>query len=123
MALTEAQRIAAARRQAEYRQRRRLSNPDGINQMVRAQNIKHKFGLTLEQVEVLRVEQGNCCKICGIEFSDASRRNNPTTMVIDHCHATGRIRGLLCLKCNSGIGQFNDSASLLLAAVNYLGEC
>lgn len=63
----------------------------------------------------LAKKQNYKCAICGVDNSLLKRK-----LAIDHCHTTGKIRGLLCGKCNMGIGYFNDSAELLLAARDYL---
>lgn len=69
---------------------------------------KRKFGLTPEQYAELTT--GTPCQICGA----VGRR------VIDHCHKTGRVRGVLCRHCNSGLGHFRDRPELLEAGAAYL---
>lgn len=59
--------------------------------------------------------QSGKCAICRISYSLDSR-----DLHVDHCHITGKIRGLLCLKCNLGLGKFYDNSDLLLAAASYL---
>ncbi|GEM_PF-2980426 len=58
-------------------------------------------------------KQGGCCAIC---------KTVMTRPVLDHCHVTMEVRGLLCSKCNVGIGQFNDDPALLVLAINYLNN-
>ena len=60
-----------------------------------------------------RKQEGRCA-ICGEEPS--TKRG----LAIDHCHITGKVRGLLCHGCNIGIGSMKDSAVLLLKAIRYL---
>lgn len=60
-------------------------------------------------------EQNGCCAICGDHQSNQAR-----SMAVDHCHETGRVRGLLCMKCNTGIGKLGDSPELLRKAIAYL---
>lgn len=55
------------------------------------------------------------CEICDKQLA-------PGKMAIDHCHASGLVRGMLCQKCNVGLGYFNDSVDLLLSAIQYLLE-
>lgn len=72
-----------------------------------------KYGLPPpEQFNDMHTQSGGCCAICGEFFGDTSD--------IDHCHATGVVRGLLCHNCNVAIGHFKDSTENLLKAVEYL---
>lgn len=57
-------------------------------------------------------EQNGLCKIC----------NRNKELVVDHCPKTGKVRGLLCGKCNKGLGHFFDNKNYLKQAINYLGE-
>ena len=67
-------------------------------------------GLTPEQARAFTA--GKTCAICGKD----------KRLVVDHCHQSGRIRGVLCLTCNAGLGMFKDMPDLLLRAVGYLSE-
>jgi hypothetical protein len=69
-----------------------------------------RYGLTRAAVDQLRLEQGNVCAICG----DAEPEH------LDHDHATGGIRRLLCQRCNHGLGLFRDDPKLLHAAAYYV---
>lgn len=59
-------------------------------------------------------DQNNCCAICYSKFENSKFRH------IDHDHNTGKIRGILCNKCNSGIGCFRDNINYLYNAINYI---
>lgn len=72
-----------------------------------------RYGLSQDQFERLLLDQNGLCKICGQK--DADRE-----LAIDHCHATGRIRGLLCQKCNTALGLFKDNIELLRKSIIYL---
>jgi hypothetical protein len=61
-------------------------------------------------------EQENSCAICGKE--EPARRYK--TFNVDHCHHTGKVRGLLCRQCNMALGGFNDDIGLLEKAILYL---
>ena len=72
-----------------------------------------EYNLTPEQVTEMMVLQKGLCVACTLPFSDEKP-------AIDHCHTTGRVRGLVHMKCNLGIGQFDDSPDKLRAAADYL---
>ncbi len=73
-------------------------------------------GMTIAEYEAMLVEQGGGCTICGsIEPGQNAKR-----LLIDHCHETGRIRGLLCSSCNRGLGYFGDDPERLSRAARYL---
>lgn len=78
-------------------------------------NLKRYYGLTLESYNQMFNEQHGCCKICGIHQRFFERRFD-----VDHCHTTKKIRGLLCIKCNRGLGLFQDSKEILKKALDYL---
>lgn len=76
-----------------------------------------KYGLTREQSKaVLEVPS---CQICGTDLVNRKGKNGK---VVDHDHATGKVRGVLCSNCNRGLGHFKDNAQALRAAANYLEE-
>jgi hypothetical protein len=77
----------------------------------RKKNLLKEYQLTHEQYEAMYEAQGGRCAVCGA---------TPARLLVDHDHATGTVRGLLCRKCNSGIGMLSDDLQLLLAAVAYL---
>jgi len=89
----------------------REKNPETYARNHRKALIKAKYGLTLGDVATMLAEQKGLCLICRLPMA----RPN-----IDHCHSTGRVRGLLCRKCNSGLGCFGDSKINLLNAIQYL---
>lgn len=73
---------------------------------------RRKYGLTKAQVEEMRQQQENKCAICFNQFAK--------TPAVDHCHTTGKVRGLLCRFCNIGLGNFNDDLCRIDAAAAYL---
>jgi hypothetical protein len=81
-------------------------------------SLKSKFGMTLEDYDTMLEQQGGCCKVCGTDEPGCGNgRFN-----VDHNHATGEVRGLLCSGCNKGIGHLKDSPDVLLKAAAYLLE-
>lgn len=82
---------------------------------VRAYTLMYNHGLTLAEYESLYNYQDGCCAIC-----DTHIDNLIVGLAIDHDHRTGYIRGLLCLQCNTGLGNFKDDPNLLDRAKEYL---
>jgi len=78
---------------------------------------KRKYGITLEDYNKIFTEQKGCCKICNTHQVELKIR-----LAVDHCHTTGKVRGLLCDTCNRGLGYLKDSPELLNNAINYLKE-
>ena len=73
-----------------------------------------KYGITVDDYEELIRSQNNKCKIC--MKSETTNRS----LAVDHCHKSGAVRALLCFRCNTSIGQFEDSPDLLRKAAEYL---
>lgn len=84
-----------------FKNKRRLSH--------KRHDLKRKYGLTLEAY--LDLQKSGACAIC---------REPRTVLSVDHCHASGAVRGGLCPACNTGLGFFNDDPDRLIAAARYL---
>lgn len=80
-------------------------------------NLKARY--SLQELEALYDESGGLCQICG-QPQTGSKEHGRKNLAIDHCHKSGRVRGLLCTKCNTALGKFNDDPELLRKAINYL---
>lgn len=91
----------------------RPSNYTGLDR--RDVIIRNQYGITLEDYNNMLEAQDYKCAICGNEDEVEGRR-----LAIDHCHKTGKVRGLLCGKCNRGLGLFYDNFTLLQSAIEYL---
>lgn len=81
----------------------------------RARNLKYGHRLTVAEYEQKFVSQGGNCAICNQPGTTTAK-----ALSVDHNHATGETRGLLCNSCNLGLGKFKDSPDFLLAAAAYL---
>ena len=90
-------------------------NPEKAKTSARRYVLKKMYGISLEQYETMRIEQNYCCAICGKREDNGKRK-----LHVDHDHKTGKIRSLLCFKCNGGIGAFNEDISLLDKVKCYL---
>jgi len=82
--------------------------------------LKHRFGITLETFVQMVQEHNNLCAICEEPEIGKHQKGTPRDLSVDHCHSTGKIRGLLCQKCNKGLGYFKDDINFLLNAIEYL---
>ena len=90
----------------------RRKNPEKARLNDKRGRIKNKYGITLEQVNILRGYKNNCCWICGEEKK----------LFIDHNHITGKVRGMLCPRCNNFIGQIEMNSNILINAKSYLDQ-
>lgn len=88
----------------------------------RAGHLKRHYGLTPEEYTDQLVKRSGKCDICGLQetWPNADFTGEIRNLVVDHDHKTGQIRGLLCSKCNSGIGQLLDSEEIAASAAEYL---
>ncbi len=76
------------------------------------------YGLTRSEYnEMLETQEGGCA-ICRAPYADVRGRR----LVVDHDHATGAVRGLLCMACNSGLGHFGDDPARMAAGIDYLAR-
>jgi hypothetical protein len=82
-----------------------------------AKAIKKLYNLAIEEYQEMFIKQNGCCAICGKHQSEFKKR-----LAVDHNHETNEFRGLLCIKCNNGIGCFDDDIELLSNAINYLNK-
>jgi hypothetical protein len=117
-----ARRRYRASHKEELRERRRLKRLTDHayrerqltreRQWQRKKRFKVVYGISLEDYDVMLEQQNGACAICG--------RKPNERLAVDHCHATGTVRGLLCAKCNSGLAFYQDNPERLLAAIAYL---
>ena len=94
--------------QAEYR-----SRPERKRAM-RDLYYRRTYGITVDEVDAMLEAQGGGCAICGV------RPERLGSLHLDHDHATGHLRGILCVDCNHGLGKLRDDPELLAAAIEYL---
>lgn len=103
------ERLAAANRERYANQR----------EVYYERMIYNRYGITLADYDRMLEEQNGVCKICE-GTCDHPQRRNLGTLSIDHCHTTGKVRGLLCNKCNSLLGWAKDDTNTLKKAIEYL---
>jgi len=100
------------RQQARYA--KSPETQERMKRTARNRTLKTQYGITEDDVDRMILEQENCCCICTLEFQK--------TPNVDHCHDTGKVRGLLCWNCNIGLGYFKDSLGNLQRGYDYLQE-
>lgn len=81
----------------------------------RSKHLENTYGITLLEYEKLWFMQSERCAICKTE-----KVGKHGTAAVDHDHETGEVRGLLCSRCNTGLGQFKDNITYLKNAIDYL---
>lgn len=100
-----------------YQQERRAKNPEYHRNIM----FGRRYGITYSDYqELLKAQRGNCAICNKPETSLNQHTHEPRLLSVDHCHQTGRVRGLLCKRCNTGIGAFEESPDLLKAAIRYV---
>ena len=98
-------------RAAESARKWREANPDRVAFLALRTRLK-QYGLSVEQYEQMLADQGGACAVCGAVPD--------RTLHVDHCHTSGRVRGLLCSECNTGIGLMCEDPERLRRAAEYL---
>jgi hypothetical protein len=103
----------------EFMRKDRIRRPDAY----RNSDYKKMYGITLDQYKEMVDKQNGVCAICG-----CTETRKLKYLHIDHNHSTGKVRGLLCVNCNIGIGNFKENINFMKSAIKYLeggqsGEC
>ena len=103
---------------------KRIRDPEKVKQYKssdplyqRKKELKKKYGLEWADYETMFKQQNGACPIC-----ECNLTFNHQDTVVDHCHATNKVRGLLCRKCNMALGLLNDNKQSIFNALKYLGE-
>lgn len=96
------------------------NNPDEAKN----RNLK-KYGITFDDYNQLREKQNYCCAICGKNEADVPQgraKRIQTSLAVDHSHETGKVRGLLCIGCNTILGKCYEDVFILNKAIKYLED-
>ena len=81
-----------------------------------------KYGITEADYEAMWARQDGLCALCFVMLKENNLSSDDgETAHIDHCHTTGKVRGILCPCCNTGLGQLKDNTQVLARAIAYLG--
>lgn len=107
----------------------RKKHPRKNERLYRRCNLR-RYGITVVEYDALFAEQGGLCAICGQPerktykprpgWVPAFPTGTPLRLAVDHCHSTGKVRGLLCQDCNRALGIFRDDPAILRAAAMYV---
>ena len=108
----EAYRLRRIEANRRHLKKLKATNPQKLKQRNRRSRLR-LFGLTPEAFDAMLEKQGGVCAICGKKRGQMS---------VDHNHETGRVRGILCQPCNSGIGMLGDNIVGLEHALRYMRE-
>lgn len=100
--------------QKDYEDRKRAEG--SYSRMRRDEKLKREYGITQAQFETMLIQQHECCGICGDLLKEMPKIH------VDHDHETNQVRGLLCFRCNVGLGSFQDSKAVLRNAIEYLDK-
>lgn len=88
---------------------------DQHRRRVKSYAVQKNFGININDFDEMMKKQNGLCAICGMKEPILGR-----SLAIDHCHESGKVRGLLCSKCNRGLGLLQDSEYVLQNAISYL---
>lgn len=95
----------------------RKTNPSEIVKRDKERWLKYVYGITIEKYESMRAEQNDSCAICKKKFVAGGKKTN---FGVDHCHKTGKVRGLLCYHCNAALGMVLENEEIILSMIAYL---
>lgn len=93
----------------------REANKKSRSKNDREYRLKKDYGITVKDYELMMAKQGGVCYIC-------KSTNKGRSLCVDHCHNSGEVRKLLCISCNTGLGNFKDNPELLKLSIDYLEE-
>lgn len=121
--LSEAEKVKRRRSARQWREK----NREHFRRKEKARGFLRRYGITLDDFNVMLASQDNACAICRTPHDpDAPGRRGKLGLHVDHDHRTGKVRGLLCNGCNRALGFVQDRPEVLRAAADYLAgyaEC
>jgi hypothetical protein len=126
--ISRAWAAANPERKRDLRREWALAHPERVREHKRQSYLRNKttyqrngqlrrYGVTREAFDAMFAAQDGLCAICDAALDSSNRKLTPQ---VDHDHATGEFRGLLCGGCNAGLGQFKDEPAILQRASRYL---
>lgn len=123
VSLTDENWHASHRNKSNLSYRCKKCHAEASSRTGRDYKLRTMYGITKEDYDNILESQNNVCAICKEEDKVYHNRNGVNikiSMPVDHCHDTGKVRGLLCTSCNRAIGLLKDSIDNLKSAIKYL---
>lgn len=116
------EKVKASRRKqhADYERARRAKDPIRQYKIKADWDLRTKYGIDYDTYLEMEESQGKACAICGDK--DPNGRGVLRKFAVDHCHTTGKVRGLLCAYCNTALGLFKENTDVMMLAIEYLKE-
>lgn len=99
----------------KYKKDNRVKIIERRKPKLREEQLKYCYGISKQDYDTMYKKQKGNCGICRQNEKTFSR-----ILCVDHCHKTGKVRGLLCHKCNAALGAFKDNIKILNAAIKWL---
>lgn len=118
-AATKAYAARNPEREVARRKKYRLENPERVAETHWSSKLKSTYGITRKEYDDLFASQNGACAIC-LKPEISTYRGKTRKLAVDHCHVSNRVRGLLCMQCNQGLGKYKDNPLLLRRAAEYL---
>ena len=118
------------KKHAEYMREYNKRNPEkkkkyrkNYRENHKANQLRAKYGITIEEYQSMFDNQGGVCKLCGMEeTTKISKGDGVRSLAVDHDHNTGKVRGLLCHQCNVVLGQYEKYKDLFPKFQEYLDQ-
>jgi hypothetical protein len=95
-----------------------IKNPEKVKQQRMKYHLRHNRGIEMEEYNYLLTIQNKKCAIC--DYQEPEGAEAAHKLYIDHDHNLGKVRGLLCMRCNAAIGHFRESLTFMENAVEYM---
>ena len=100
----------------EYRRKLKEQNPEKLSLNNKKNRLKRTYGISYNQYVAMKEAQFFSCFICNVSEESAGSKG----LVVDHCHETGKVRKLLCSKCNTSLGLVDENCDILEKMIAYL---
>ena len=103
------------KKRAECKRRWQENNKEKAKKAASDRKYKRRYGITKQQKDEMFEAQGFGCASCGTK-----EPTNNKFWHVDHCHSSGKVRGILCQRCNHALGLLDDDITKILALANYM---